>query len=79
MMQTDAQLTSSPKDTDTQTPVEHLTATSKTHTFACVRELTLKSSHTHKYTLILFLMHETLMHMHFSVHLHSCKNSKVIS
>lgn len=29
MMQTDTQLASSPKDTDTQTAVEHLTATSK--------------------------------------------------
>lgn len=46
MMQTDAQLTSSPKDTDTQTAVEHLTATSKTHKFACVRRLTLESPHT---------------------------------
>lgn len=36
MMQTDAQLTSSPKDTDTQAPVQRLTATSKHTKFACM-------------------------------------------
>lgn len=56
MMQTDAQLTSSPKDTDTHTrgTFNH---NFKTHTFACVYALTLKSSHTHPLTLFECMKH----------------------
>lgn len=78
MMQTDAQLTSSPKDTDTQTPVEHLTATSK-HTNLHVCRNSHWKPQTHTHTQNVFLMHETLMHIYFSVHLHSGQNSKLIS
>lgn len=64
MMQTDAQLTSSPKDTDTQTPVEHLTATSKhTHICMCAGTHIKNLKHTHTHTKYFFNARNTNAHL----------------